>query len=216
MSPGQTRYTAERRAFDWLRDTCPRAARRDYEQAIRTLVERYNTTIYENRFIVGGAVEVFTWALLRSAGIDCALYGDQAKAGDILLPGDRKLSVKGTFTGGLADVKLVNQLGEGARAWDAATLFVCSDVGIVFGAPDMVDGAHVKATGDGLILKKAALRVLADDPANVIGLDIARKPPTVAAGFSLKASTAVARQILREQGLTALDRAIPETVERAG
>ena len=69
MSPGQARYTAERRAFDWLRDTCPEAARRDYEQAIRTLVERYNTTIYENRFVVGGAVEVFTWALLRSAGI---------------------------------------------------------------------------------------------------------------------------------------------------
>lgn len=216
MSPVQTRYTAERRSWDWLRDTCPEAARRDYEQAIRTLVERYNTTIYENRFIVGGAVEVFTWALLRSAGIDCTLYGDQAKAGDILLPGDRKLSVKGTFTGGLADVKLVNQLGEGERAWDAATLFVCSDVGIVFGAPDMVADTHVKATGDGLILKKAALRALADDPANVLALDIARKPPTVAAGFSLKASTAVARQILREQGLAALERAIPETVERAG
>lgn len=216
MSPGQARYTAERRAFDWLRDTCPEAARRDYEQAIRTLVERYNTTIYENRFVVGGAVEVFTWALLRSAGIDCTLYGDQAKSGDILLPGDRKLSVKGTFTGGLADVKLVNQLGEGVRPWDTATLFVCSDVGIVFGAPDMVDGVHVKATGDGLILKKAALRALADDPANVVELEIARKPPTVAAGFSLKASTAVARQILREQGLATLERAIPEAVGRAG
>ncbi len=53
-----------------------------------------NTAIYENRFIAGGAVEVFAFALLRTVGIECTLYGDQAMVGDILLPNDRKLSVK--------------------------------------------------------------------------------------------------------------------------
>ena len=209
-----TRYMAERRAFDWLRANCSAEARQEYEQAIGELVGRYNTTIHENRFIVGGAVEVFTCALLRAAGIACDLYADQTKSGDLLLPNDRKLSVKATFTGGLADVKLINQMGPGDRPWDTATLFVFSGVGLVFGTDDMVDDAYVQSTGDGVILKKAALQKIVDDPVNVIPMNIVRKPPTVAAGFSLKASTAVASQILKERGLVALQSAFPVAATR--
>ena len=83
-----THYGVERRAFDRLRLDCSGESRGEYEQAIAILTQRYNTTIYENRFTVGGAVEVFTYALLKTVGIDCTLYGDQAAGGDILLPGD--------------------------------------------------------------------------------------------------------------------------------
>ncbi len=211
----RTRYTAERRAFDWLRTNCSTSARHEYEQAVRTLLERYNTTIYENRFVAGGAVEVFTYALLRSVGIDCTLYGDQAKSGDILLPNDRKLSVKGIFKGSVGDVRILNQMGGGDREWNTATLFVVSGTGIVFGAPDMVAPDHVKPTGDAKVLKRVGLQVLVDDPANVIEMEIARKPPTVAAGFSQKASTAVAQQILREKGLSTLAQAFPNLAARS-
>ena len=203
-----TQFRQEQRAFLRLKSDCSVQAQQEYELAISTLLERYNTTIFENRFIVGGAVEVFTYALLRSVGIDCTLYGDQAKSGDILLPHDRKLSVKSTFTGGMTDIRLLNKQGGGDREWDAATLFVLSEVGIVFGAPDMVSAEWIKDVSDAVILKRQAVALLAEDPANVIPMEITKKPPTEMTGFSHKASTAVARQIIMEAQLTTLFSAI--------
>ena len=92
-------YRQERRAFDRLKSNCTVEAKQEYEIAIFTLLERFNTTIYENRFVVGGAVEMFTCALLRAVGIDCILYGSQSTAGDLLLPNDKKLSIKASFRG---------------------------------------------------------------------------------------------------------------------
>lgn len=204
-----TTYNAERRVFDRLRSDCTPEARAEYEQVVATLVERYNTTIYENRFTVGGAVEVFTYALLRSVGIDCTLYGSQSKDGDILLPNDRKLSVKGQFTGS-GNVRLMNKQGSGEREWATATLFILSDIGIVFGAPDMVDDEHIRDTSDALEITRRGLRALTEDVDNVFDIAIARKPPTEMTGFSFKASTAVARQILFETKAANLMRAFPD------
>lgn len=202
-----SRYAQEQRAFDFLKSACPEAAKGEYEVAVNALLQYYNTTIYENRFIVGGAVEVFTYAILRATGISCTLYADQSKSGDILLPNDRKLSIKGTFTGGPADVKLMNKLGEGEREWATATLFVISEVGIVYGAPDMVKPEHIQDVKDGVMLRKVALVELIRENANVFKLDISRKPPTVMTGFSHKASTAVANQIMQDMNLIALSKA---------
>lgn len=192
----QPSYAAERRVFDRLKSDCSDQAKQEYELAFNTLIERYNTTIYENRFITGGAVEVFTYALLRSVGIDCNLYADQSKSGDLLLPNEKKLSLKGTFTGGASDVKLMNKLGVGSRAWTTATFFVISEIGIVYGDPSMVDPQYVQPTGDGLSLKRRAVVELIDDPRNVFSMNLSRKPPTEMTGFSHKASTAVAKQIM--------------------
>ncbi len=202
-------YARERGTFERLRSDCSPQAKREYERAFNALMERYNTMIYENRFITGGAVKVFTCALLCSVGIDCTLYGDQSKSGDILLPNDRKLSVKGTFTGGPNDVKLMNKLGEGHREWNTATLFVISEVGIVYGAPDMVDPEHVKDVKDGTALKKVAVVNLMRDASNVFEMELARKPPTEMTGFSHKASTAVARRILLQTQSVALLQTLP-------
>ena len=98
------------------------------------------------------------------------------------------------------DIRLLNQMGGGNRKWSVATSFVVSDLGIVFGAPDMVGENHLKDTGDAKVLKKTGLRALIDDPANLIKMEIVPKPPTEMTGFSHKASTAVARQILCEMG----------------
>ncbi|MBC6436805.1 MAG: hypothetical protein GDA52_01410 [Rhodobacteraceae bacterium] len=205
-----TAFEQERRAFDRLRLDCAQSAQQEYELAIQTLLEGYNTTIHENRFIAGGAVKVFTYALLRSVGIECTLYGDQAKAGDLLLPNGGKLSVKGSFVG-VKDVRLLNQMGTGERKWDTATLLVVAGVGIVFGAPDMVGPSHLKTTGDALVLRSQGLQGLIDNPANLIEMDIAHKPPTEMIGFNHKASTAVARQILFEMHASALLKAFPFT-----
>ena len=194
----QRTYNAERRVFERLKSDCSDEAKQEYEIAFKTLLERYNTTIYENRFVVGGAVEVFTYALLCSVGIGCTLYADQSKSGDILLPNNKILSVKGTFTGGASDVKLMNKLGQGDRRWTAATLFVVSEVGIVYGTPNMVNPEHIKAVSDGLVLKRQAVTELLSNPSNVFPMNLPRKPATEMTGFSQKASTAVARQIMAD------------------
>ena len=191
-------YQQEYRAFKLLKTECSQQAKEEYELALRTLLERYNTTIYENRFTVGGAVEVFTCALLRSVGLDCTLYAAQEKAGDLLLPNGKQLSVKGSFKGGAQDIKLINQLGSGLRYWNTATLFIISGVGIVYGTPDMVAEEHIKQLSDGVALKKAGLQKIIDDPNNVFEMNLATKPPTEMTGFSHKASNALAKQILLE------------------
>lgn len=195
--PHRQSYAQERRVFDRLRSDCSDEAKDEYEKAIAKLLSTYNTTIHENRFIAGGAVEVFTYALLRSVGIDCH-YGAQGRSGGILLPNDRKLSIKGTFTGGPSNVKLMNKLGGGHREWATATLFVVSGVGLVYGSPDTVAREYVKDVGDGTELRKAGLQELIDNPDNLFEAEIAQKPPTEMADFSKKASTAVARQILSD------------------
>ena len=188
----------ERRVFDRLREDLSIEAKQEYEYSVAALLERYNTTIHENRFIVGGAVEVFTCALLRSVGIDCTLYADQAKYGDILLPNDRKISIKGSFVGGITNVKLINKLGGGHREWTTATLFVVSEIGIIYGSPDMVAVEHIRDVSDGTQITTAGMKTLSENPANVLEMEILRKPPTEMTGFSHKASTAVARQILQD------------------
>lgn len=197
-------YRVERESFKHLKQNVDGATLDEYAVAIKTVLERYNTTIYENRFVAGGAVEVFTCALLRSVGLDCKMYADQETAGDLLLPGGRKISVKGLFVGGPANVKLINQLGGRGRdrEWETATLFIVSEVGIVYGDPDMINKeVHVKQVSDGLQLNKSAIEFLASKDRNLISLEIARKPSTRETGFSQKASTAVAQQVMADMEL---------------
>ena len=203
-------YTTERKAFAHLKNNCLPEVADEYVQAFKTVLERYNTTIHENRFVTGGTVEIFTCALLRSVGLDCTLYSAQERSGDLLLPGGRRLSVKGSFTGGPSNIKLINQLGSGERLWETATLFVVSEVGIVYGDPDMVKGEDIKQVADGVLLKKRALVEITKKPANVFRLDLPRKPPPEMTGFSHKASAAVAKQVLFEMGLKRLLSAFPD------
>ena len=74
----------------------------------------------------------------------------------------------------------------------------------------------MKDAGDAKVLKKAGLQALIDDPANVIGMEVAPRPATEMTGFSHKSSTAVARQILFEMGTHGLLRAFPAAPETTG
>ena len=63
-------FEIERECFKHLKENLSSEAKTEYETGVKHLVERYNTAIYENRFTVGGVVEVFTLALMRSTGIE--------------------------------------------------------------------------------------------------------------------------------------------------
>ena len=136
-------FSAERRYFQALRGNCPPAALAEYRQAVSITVERYNTTVRENRFIVGGAVEIYTVALMRSAGIDAHGYGAQMDSSDLILPNGKALSVKSQFTKSRSKFKLINTQSNYTPEWHTATLFIIAGIGIVYGDPAMTEPTHL-------------------------------------------------------------------------
>ena len=198
-----TNFDIERNCFKHLQENLSNEAKAEYETGIKHLIERYNTAIYENRFTVGGVVEVFTLALMRSTGIEIEGCGSEAQGGDLILPSGRMFSLKSSFTRG-GSVILVNTRGDSGTDWETATLFVLSDVGIVYGDPDMAQEDDLNRAADNLQIKRTALNRFAQDPLNLIPMEIPLKPPTEMADSSMKASDAVARQLMNELNMHTL------------
>lgn len=198
-----TNFHIERNCFKHLKENLSSDAKAEYETGIKHLVERYNTAIYENRFTVGGVVEVFTLALMRSTGIAIEGCGSEAQGGDLILPNGRMFSLKSSFTSG-GSVILVNTRGDSGTDWKTATLFVLSNVGIVYGDPAMAQEDDLNRVADNLQIKRAALNHFAENPSNLIPMEIPLKPPTEMADTSMKASDAVARQLMNELNMHTL------------
>lgn len=198
-----TNFDIERKCFKHLQENLSNEAQEEYKTGIKHLVERYNTAIYENRFTVGGVVEVFTLALMRSTGIEIEGCGSEAQGGDLILPNGRMFSLKSSFTRG-GSVILVNTRGDSGTDWETATLFVLSNVGIVYGDPAMVQEDDLNRVADNLQIKRTALNRFAQDPSRLIPMEIPLKPPTEMADASMKASDAVARQLMSELNMHTL------------
>ena len=192
-----TNFEVERNCFKHLQENLSDAAKAEYETGIKHLVERYNTAIYENRFTVGGVVEVFTLALMRSTGIEIEGCGSEAQGGDLVLPSGRMFSLKSSFTRG-GSVILINTRGDSGTDWETATLFVLSNVGIVYGDPAMAEEDDLNRLADNLQIKRTTLNRFAQDSSKLIAMNIPFKPPTEMADSSMKASDAVARQLMKE------------------
>lgn len=199
----KNRFEVERKYFKILKKQSPPAAVAEYEDAVRKLLEEYNTTVYENRFIVGGAVEHFTVMLLRSAGIKVTPCGDLTKGGDIMLPEDRLLSIKGCFTSS-GSIRLINTMGNTVANWDTATLFIISGMGIIYGDPEMVSEGDLLQNKDALVLKRKAVNRFASDPNNLLQVTIANKKDGKLAHLTRKASNDIARRILKDRKLDIL------------
>ena len=197
-------FNTEKKYFKSLQDNIKSGTLREFEIAVKTLLEQYNTTIYENRFIVGGAVEFFILLLLRSVGIPAHAYGEETASGDIILPNNKLLSVKGYFASGKGTIRLVNTMGTATTDWTTATIFVVRNIGLIYGDPTMVIDGDLKRTSDALTLSYKAVERFAGDKNNVIAAAIPTKLPKEMTGFSRKASTAVAQDIISEMKLADL------------
>ena len=196
-------FDIERNCFKHLQENLSNEAKAEYETGIKCLIERYNTAIYENRFTVGGVVEVFTLALMRSTGIEIEGCGSEAQGGDLILPSGRMFSLKSSFTRG-GSVILINTRGDSGTDWETATLFVLSNVGIVYGDPTMAQEDDLNRVADNLQIKRTTLNRFAQDPSKLIRMEIPLKPPTEMADSSMKASDAVARQLMSELNMHTL------------
>ena len=196
-------FEIERNCFKHLKENLSREATEEYETGVKHLVERYNTAIHENRFTVGGVIEVFTLALMRSTGIEIEGCGSEAQGGDLILPSGQMFSLKSSFTRS-GSVILVNTRGDSGTDWETATLFVLSNVGIVYGDPAMAQEDDLNRVADNLQIKRTTLNRFAQDPPNLISMEIPLKPPTEMADSSMKASDAVARQLMNELNMHTL------------
>lgn len=154
----QSRFAAEREAFAKLKQAVENDAelREDIERSLRQLLERFATSIRENRFIVGGVLEVILVAAFKAAGVEASDVGASELRIDIRIP-NGGFSVKGHFSGG-GDIRLINVLGESPAAeWDTATLFVLHGVGIGYADPELIEAEHVKRVKDAVVLHYESL-----------------------------------------------------------
>lgn len=158
--------------------------------------QRYNTAIFENRFIVGGVVEQLLGAAMRGVGIEIENVAKTSRGVDLYSPTlNVGLSVKAQFKRG-PEFRLVNTMGgSGATAvWDHATIFIVVGIGIGYADPELASSGLI-ARSDVLVLKTDALKELwAANPNYLIECDVPAKPDD--SGLSRVASDVVAQDIM--------------------
>ncbi len=173
----------------------------EFERAIEKLVTEYDTANWENRFVVGGALEVLFCALLNSLGFKCKWLREARY--DIEINGI-KFSMKSNFTGA-GDIRLINILGDETVEWEEPTLFFISNLGICYADPIM--GLPTRHTRDALVIKTSDIKSMIEDKW-ILNVKIPRKPKS-----SKKIKTAsydVAKSILEELSSKYLRKHLPE------
>jgi len=154
-----SRFTVERSAFAQLKQAIDSNSilKREVEHALGLLLGRFATSVRENRFVVGGALEVILTATLRAAGIPAEDVGIREERIDIRIPGGG-FSVKGHFSG-VGNIRLINVLGDSAQTeWGEATLFVLHGIGIGYADPDLLGNDATKREGDAVVLRYKRLK----------------------------------------------------------
>jgi hypothetical protein len=170
----------------------------EFIAACRAVNLRYDTKIYENRFIVGGVVEQLLGASMRAVGLEVDNIAKSSRGVDLLFPSlEVGLSVKAQFKKG-SEIRLVNTMGgSGADAvWNHATVFVIVGLGIGYADPELIaDG--LMARSDALTLRINALQEMwRSHPNFLIKCDIPQKAQD--SDLSRVASDVVAQDIMIE------------------
>ena len=139
-------------------------------RAVRALYERYDTAIRENRFVVGGALEIILGATLRACGLPVRHRGTEVVDWDLLFEdATAGYSIKSLPRS--SSTRLVNVMNRTVTPdlWRAATLFVLPE-GIVYADPDLPwwrerlhDHAVLVPRSDALVVKRRAIRAFASE-----------------------------------------------------
>ncbi len=154
--------------------------RQELKRAISALYARYDTAIRENRFVVGGALEIILGAALRACGLPVRHRGTETVEWDLLFDGGEggysiKSLPKSTST------RLVNVLNRPVTPdlWRVATLFVLRE-GLVYADPELPWWQARRNTpgiliprSDALEIKRKTIRAFADaNPAWFLPWDV--------------------------------------------
>lgn len=164
------------RAFKEGLESDPELARQTGD-AIAAVLERYNTVVWENRFVVGGVVEQIVGSAARALGLEVANAGKQNQGYDLELGEGVGISIKGVFASINGWHNLINTRGGTPGRWRTATLFVMSGEGICYVDPDL-GGDLTQQSRDALQISGRGLREWwASHPEwVVIEVDVPEKP----------------------------------------
>jgi hypothetical protein len=133
-------FEAGRKAFTVLRSQLLSDAvlAEELARSINMVLSRYNTQIYENRFLVGGSVERLIAAAFAAIGEPARTVGVSVTRTDLLVQ-DTHLSVKGVFRPKAAEIRLINTMGNSTgTAWNEPTIAVVSGLGIGYLDPGLL------------------------------------------------------------------------------
>jgi hypothetical protein len=210
-----SRFAAERGAFAQLKQKIDHddKLRQEVEYTLAQLLGRFATSVRENRFVVGGALEVILTAALRAAGVAAEDVGISEERIDIRIP-NGGFSVKGHFSG-TGNIRLINVLGDSTQAeWSEGTLFVLHGMGIGYSDPELLGAGATKREKDAIVLRYNQLKqFLETNPAYFISLQVPQA--TKEEKQSELVSRAVAREILRDAP-TLWKALYPDTTPTAG
>ncbi len=166
----------------------------EFEAALRKLVETYDTAIFENRFIVGGATEVLLCAWLRALGLRCEVQSGAHMRTDLKIE-DVPFSVKTNFARS-SSIRLVNVLGDSPEAdWREPLLVLLAKDGLFYIDPNLAAPGDLRRRADVLELRTAAVRRLKGSEWH-LPIRVPRKPKEDQETPSRVASHAVAREVL--------------------
>ena len=170
----------------------------EFLAACRAVNVRFDTAIYENRFIVGGVVEQLLGATMRAVGCDIDNVAKTSRGVDLSSPTlDVGFSVKAQFKRG-PEIRLVNTMGgSGATAeWTHATIFVIVGTGIGYADPGLITSGLVPRS-DVLTLRTSALADFWSTQSGfLIECDVPTKPEK--SSHTRVASDVVAQDIMIE------------------
>ncbi|MDT7961571.1 MAG: hypothetical protein RQ971_06870 [Armatimonadota bacterium] len=210
-----SRFAAERGAFAQLKQKIDHddKLRQEVEYTLDQLLRRFATSVRENRFVVGGVLEVILTAALRAAGVAAEDVGISEERIDIRIP-NGGFSVKGHFSG-TGNIRLINVLGDSTQAeWSEGTLFVLHGMGIGYSDPELLGAGATKREKDAIVLRYNQLKqFLETNPAYLISLQVPQA--TKEEKQSELVSRAVAREILRDAP-TLWKALYPDTTPTAG
>lgn len=171
-------YSGERNFFASFRDGLQGdpALANEVVGAIRDLLTRYGTTVWENRFIVGGAIEQIVGSAGRALGITVDNTGKANQGYDLELPGGQPISLKALLST-LGRINLVNVRGSGTGAsWNTATIFIIRGEGIGYADPQLLP-ATAYFTGDAICIDYQSLADFWNNNTEYfINVDIPRNP----------------------------------------
>lgn len=166
--------------------------------AIGLVLDDYNTTYRENRFIVGGAVEEMVAAAMRCVGLeDVHSVGVQNVGSDIFV-GSQGFSLKTSFTGRNEAIGLINKQGDSSPEWVDPTIFVLAGTGIGYADPVLLPNATRDGNDQVSLPREPLLTMFRDNPQWLLQCEVPIKPPTNEPPKSV-ASRTVALEILQRQ-----------------
>ena len=107
----------------------------EFLKSLEKLISEYPTSIWENRFAVGGALEIIFCAFLRCLGFNCKRLNNE-KRYDVEI-NECKFSIKSNFSGS-GEIRLINTMGGDSEAkWGEPTIVFMGGKGIYYIDPCM-------------------------------------------------------------------------------